>query len=39
MRSHIHTSFTEKLVKQFVVAAGRNTPLQTDVFLEEFDEG
>ena len=31
-------SFTEKTVKQFGVTAGRNTPLSTDVFLEEFDE-
>ena len=31
-------SFTEKTVNQFGVTAGRNTPLSTDVFLEEFDE-
>ena len=29
-------SSTEKIVKQFGVTAGRNTPLPTDVFLEEF---
>ena len=33
-----HMSFTEKTVNQFGVTAGRNTPLSTDVFLEEFDE-
>ena len=31
-------SFTEKTVKQFGVTTGRNTPLSTDAFLEEFDE-
>ena len=31
-------SFTEKTVKQFGVNAGRNTPLSTDAFVEEFDE-
>ena len=31
-------SFTEKTVNQFGVTAGGNTPLSTDVFLEEFDE-
>ena len=31
-------SFAEKTVNQFGVTAGRNTPLSTDVFLEEFDE-
>ena len=31
-------SFTEKTVNQFGVTAGRDTPLSTDVFLEEFDE-
>jgi len=30
--------FTETTVNQFGVTAGRNTPLSTDVFLEEFDE-
>ena len=30
--------FTEKTVNQFGVTAGMNTPLSTDVFLEEFDE-
>ena len=31
-------SFTEKTVNQFDMTAGRNTPLSTDVILEEFDE-
>ena len=31
-------SFAEKTVNQFGVTAGRNTPLSTDVLLEEFDE-
>ena len=31
-------SFTEKTINQFSVTAGRNTPLSTDVVLEEFDE-
>ena len=30
--------FTERIVEQFVVTAGRNPALPTDVFLEEFDE-
>ena len=32
------TSFTEKMVNQFGVTAGRNTPLSTEAFLGEFDE-
>ena len=31
-------SFAEKTVRQFGVTTGRNTPLSTDVFLEDFDE-
>ena len=34
----LQMSFTEKTVNQFGVTVGRNTPLSTDVFLEEFDE-
>ena len=30
-------SLTEKIVKQFGVTVGRNTPLSTDVFPEEPD--
>ena len=31
-------SFTKKTVNQFGVTTGRNTPLSSDVFLEECDE-
>ena len=30
--------FTETTVNQFGVNKGKNTPLSTDIFLEEFDE-
>ena len=33
-----HKSFTEKIVREFGLTAGRTAPLPTDDFLEGFDE-